>query len=900
MNVRKMLACVLTAAMLLAAASVSALAAEADIWDGTASQTWYGDGSADTFTISTAADLAGLAELVNNNTSFEGKTISLATDIDLAGKEWTPIGLTTRLSSVALGKNFKGTFLGNEHTISGLKITQGTANQTIGLFGNINNGTIRDLTVANVDINVPACENAGGIVGMMTGSSTIENCHVSGTIAAHDAGGIAARMVKEGTITGCTNAAAITGTESAAGIVAKPYYSETGKDMLLENCTNTGAITSTGYHAGGIAALSAANVQNCTNSAVITAEGNTAGGIIAEQTNCGTVSGCENTAAVNGAAVAGGIVGWIRYQDNASYTKNEIITVTGNTNSGVISNTKTFGSAGIVGETYNAAVITNNINTAPSINGYKFVAGITILTHDDDNLFYGDEESYLIRNNVSTTPEDQLTLKAEANKDLFVYNNLGSENPAVTIADNGTAFVAQLGDGRKFTTLQAAVAAAGQGQTVALLEDVALTQTLSVPAEIDITLDLAGKTITIDHTNEYEIRVYGKLRLIDSNTENPGKITCISGSNKVRGTIYVHDTGVFVMDGGYITGDQAGVVAYDKAQITINSGKIDTEVYAVTGNGGDITQQTTITINGGELVTPDSTAIYHPQPGTLNIHGGLIQSATGIEMRTGTLNIDGGKIVGLNSTLVSRNSNNGNTVFGPALVISKHITDAPLAIHITGGEFDGLYAIYEENHMDHTEGTPQPPVTQTTIDIQDGVFKTRNGGTEAIYSQNITGFVTGGTFSSPVAAEYCAEGFAPVDNGDGTFGVSDNTKTVKISADAVDAIKVTGETETTGKLRFITKVDALEGTATSFGTYILPLDVFEKVKDWSSDLKAVVTYDGKEKAINEGNTYAADLTGIPEKYFNEEIMAQSFMIVEGAGNTVICDFEAVSVNGAMQ
>lgn len=895
MNVRKTLACVLTAAMLLAAASVSALAAEADTWDGTASQTWYGDGSADTFTISTAADLAGLAELVNNNTSFEGKTISLATDIDLAGKEWTPIGLTTRSSSVALGKNFKGTFLGNEHTISGLKITQGTANQTIGLFGNINNGTIRDLTVANVDINVPACENAGGIVGMMTGSSTIENCHVSGTIAAHDAGGIAARMVKEGTITGCTNAAAITGTESAAGIVAKPYYSETGKNMLLENCTNTGAITSTGYHAGGIAALSAANVQNCTNSAVITAEGNTAGGIVAEQTNCGTVSGCENTAAVNGTAVAGGIVGWIRYQDNASYTKNEIITVTGNTNSGVISNTKTFGSAGIVGETYNAAVITNNINTAPSINGYKFVAGITILTHDDDNLFYGDEESYLIRNNVSTTPEDQLTLKAEANKDLFVYNNLGSENPAVTIADNGTAFVAQLGDGRKFTTLQAAVAAAGQGQTVALLEDVALTQTLSVPAEIDITLDLAGKTITIDHTNEYEIRVYGKLRLIDSNTENPGKITCISGSNKVRGTIYVHDTGVFVMDGGYITGDQAGVVAYDKAQITINSGKIDTEVYAVTGNGGDITQQTTITINGGELVTPDSTAIYHPQPGTLNIHGGLIQSATGIEMRTGTLNIDGGKIVGLNSTLVSRNSNDGNTVFGPALVISKHITDAPLAIHITGGEFDGLYAIYEENHM---AGTPQPPVTQTTIDIQDGVFKTRNGGTEAIYSQNITGFVTGGTFSSPVAAEYCAEGFAPVDNGDGTFGVSDNTKTVKISADAVDAIKVTGETETTGKLRFITKVDKLTGTATSFGTYILPLFVFEHVdENWSDELTAVVTYTGKDIAADQ--TYAADLTGIPEKYFGEDIVAQSFMVVDG--ETVTSDlFNAVSVDDLAQ
>ena len=86
---------------------------ETSTWDGSAVETdWYTNAEADTtsYTISTAAQLAGLAKLVNEGpengspVNFSGKTVKLGADIDLAGKEWTPIGKS--------GATFNGTFDG--------------------------------------------------------------------------------------------------------------------------------------------------------------------------------------------------------------------------------------------------------------------------------------------------------------------------------------------------------------------------------------------------------------------------------------------------------------------------------------------------------------------------------------------------------------------------------------------------------------------------------------------------------------------------------------------------------------------------------------------------------------------------------------------------------------------
>ena len=130
--------------MLISLLPVTALAGEA-AWDGTTVDTsWYdANTSATEFTISDSADLAGLAKLVNAGNNFSGKTIKLGDDIDLGGKDWTPIGNSTN--------KFEGVFDGNEKTISNLFINSPTKSD-IGLFGFTQRGEVKNFTLKNAKV----------------------------------------------------------------------------------------------------------------------------------------------------------------------------------------------------------------------------------------------------------------------------------------------------------------------------------------------------------------------------------------------------------------------------------------------------------------------------------------------------------------------------------------------------------------------------------------------------------------------------------------------------------------------------------------------------------------------------------------------------------------------------
>lgn len=128
--------------MLISLLPVTALAGEA-AWNGTTVDTsWYDDNTTE-FTISDSADLAGLAKLVNAGNNFSGKTIKLGADIDLDGKEWTPIGNSTN--------SFKGVFEGNKHTISNLFINSPTKSN-IGLFGVTQSGEVKNFILKNAKV----------------------------------------------------------------------------------------------------------------------------------------------------------------------------------------------------------------------------------------------------------------------------------------------------------------------------------------------------------------------------------------------------------------------------------------------------------------------------------------------------------------------------------------------------------------------------------------------------------------------------------------------------------------------------------------------------------------------------------------------------------------------------
>ena len=171
---KRVFAILIAAATLLCALSITALAD--DPWAASADTDWYNDNDT-AFEIDSAAKLAGLAELVNEGNTFSGKTIKLTTNIDLAGKEWTPIGTAN--------KPFQGTFDGGGKTISNLYINKGfsntAANCYVGLFGyTTSSAVIKNVNIENVDIQ--GSLYVGSIVGYGFTGSEISNCHISGKI----------------------------------------------------------------------------------------------------------------------------------------------------------------------------------------------------------------------------------------------------------------------------------------------------------------------------------------------------------------------------------------------------------------------------------------------------------------------------------------------------------------------------------------------------------------------------------------------------------------------------------------------------------------------------------------------------------------------------------------------
>jgi len=127
--------------------------------------------------INNLEDLKAFRDSVNNGETYAGKTVTLNVDIDLAGEDWTPIGY--------MGKTFKGTFDGNNHTVKNLSINKEFANASenngIGFFGRCDApAIIKNLTIENADIQ--GSLYVGAVVGYGYTGKSIENCTVKGKI----------------------------------------------------------------------------------------------------------------------------------------------------------------------------------------------------------------------------------------------------------------------------------------------------------------------------------------------------------------------------------------------------------------------------------------------------------------------------------------------------------------------------------------------------------------------------------------------------------------------------------------------------------------------------------------------------------------------------------------------
>lgn len=222
-----------------------------------------------------------------------------------------------------------------------------------------------------------------------------------------------------------------------------------------------------------------------------------------------------------------------------------------------------------------------------------------------------------------------------------------------------------------------------------------------------ITVSVVGKaSLSIDYTNIYVCKPSGltlynyAVRAI-GNEGGVGTLTLDVGTeigeveNSTPGAGSYGVVGVTVL-GAYSNGNDVPE-NYAGETIVVKSGVvIDTTGFAISGNGNS--HGTTITINGGTMTAEESTGIYHPQTGTLNINGGYITGGvSGIEIRAGELNMTGGSVIGEASPTDVGPNGNGTTSTGAGIAIAQHTTKLPIALNITGGTVEGFSAIYENN-----------------------------------------------------------------------------------------------------------------------------------------------------------------------------------------------------------
>ena len=178
------------------------------------------------YTVTSADGLMNIAELVNGGKS--DINITLDTDIDLTGKNWTPIG-------TSFSNKYTGTFDGGGHTIKGLTVT--TNDQFVGLFGSIGYaGTVKNVMMEDVQITSNRSSGfAGGVAGYSDG--TIENCSVSGSVSGTVYVGGVVGAQWNGSITGCSSSATVKGTVYVGGVAG-----QTNGGATLTACYATGNV----------------------------------------------------------------------------------------------------------------------------------------------------------------------------------------------------------------------------------------------------------------------------------------------------------------------------------------------------------------------------------------------------------------------------------------------------------------------------------------------------------------------------------------------------------------------------------------------------------------------------------------------------------------------------------
>ena len=227
------------------------------------------DSNTNTYTVYNADGLLAWNEAAQKDRSIN---CTLTADIDLTGKDWSPIGTN-------FYNSYTGTFDGGGHTIMGLTVT--TNDQYVGLFGRLGKaGTVKNVVMDGIQIT---CNHrlgyAGGVAGFSWGG-TIENCSVSGSVSGTICAGGVVGIQWEASITGCSSSATVKGMVQVGGVAG-----ETNSGATMAACYATGNVTIeidpiNNILGGGLVGFNAGNsVLACYATGNVTSTGSSTGNV---------------------------------------------------------------------------------------------------------------------------------------------------------------------------------------------------------------------------------------------------------------------------------------------------------------------------------------------------------------------------------------------------------------------------------------------------------------------------------------------------------------------------------------------------------------------------------------------------------------------------------------------
>ena len=431
------------------------------------------------------------------------------------------------------------------------------------------------------------------------------------------------------------------------------------------------------------------------------------------------------------------------------------------------------------------------------------VEGVTLTIKGSGTVSGGDYGQAIANNGTVVlqggTYEQAIDLDWIDEKYALSVENVSKE-PEYTVTDEVMASITRNGKTCNFASLYTVFTKdiIQSDETIVLQSDFAGGVTLGI--------DKQGNTYTLDlngHVLNGAIILYGgTLNIVNTATE---KAAIEQKGNTIQIWPESGNTAKVTLGENIAVRSETGAAVFIQTKAAAPSGSTFTPValleskadlysrdsFALAGNGSN--HCTEIAISGGSVITDgNAPAIYHPQYGTLTIENAGVKGATGIEMRAGHLTISGGSTIEATASAFEETPNgNGSTMTGVAVAVSQHTTNLPVSVTIEGGTLKGVKAVYEKDLQGGT-------TDNITLSLTGGTFEGE------VESENASGFVTGGSFTNPVADELLAEDTLMV-FGNGQYSVLESAMAENIVI-AVGKVGYTSE-EDAQKAGVVVKID---------------------------------------------------------------------------------------------